>query len=274
MTEKSNKNFVKGKDAVTGINRNNKIKSPSTGAFSPSMSPRVPPTRSPKIRPVFVNANMNSNMPYSPGGNNMMMVNSPLLQSTHSPLGMVAATPDGTGRTCLPNLPNLAATSVSVSRSRCNSISSSYSNVSISDPSVEAAIDAERARIREREREENDVKDATVLKAALKRERAHSVRLAADLARFKSSSVRSQAEAEAHEEGIINGLLRRLDTLQQEKGRIIVELEREEEMLANTLQKKLNNVRKEKILLQAQIDKEHRHNTQLKEKLQDEQQVC
>ena len=43
--------------------------------------------------------------------------------------------------------------------------------------------------------------------------------------------MQSVAQAEVHEEGRINHLMRRLDTLQAEKGRIIVELEREEEMV-------------------------------------------
>ena len=48
---------------------------------------------------------------------------------------------------------------------------------------------------------------------------------------MKSTAVASQAEAEVFEEGRINCLMRRLDSLQKEKGRIIVELEREEEMV-------------------------------------------
>lgn len=134
------------------------------------------------------------------------------------------------------------------------------------NPTVEAALDTERSRIKEREKEEKDM-DSAQLRVALKRERTHSLRLASDLATFKSLSVKSQAEAEAHEEGIINGLLRRLECLQREKGRIIVELEREEEMLTNTLQKKLNEVRREKALLQKQIEREHSSNATLKTQL-------
>jgi len=131
------------------------------------------------------------------------------------------------------------------------------------NPTVEAALDAERSRIKEREKKEN-VMDSNQLRATLKRERARSLRLTSDLATFKSLSVKSQAEAEAHEEGLINGLLRRLECLQKEKERIIVELEQEEEMLTNTLQKKLNEVRREKALLQKQIEKEHSSNADLK----------
>lgn len=135
------------------------------------------------------------------------------------------------------------------------------------DPTVEAAIESERSRIKEREEEESTFDEISQFKIALKRERAHSLKLATELASFKSKSVKSQAEAEAHEEGIINGLLRRLECLQKEKGRIIVELEREEEMLTNTLQKKLNDMRREKALLERQIERESSANIQLRNQL-------
>lgn len=61
--------------------------------------------------------------------------------------------------------------------------------------------------------------------------------------------------------------MRRLQCLQKEKGRIIVELEREEEMLTNSLQKKLNEVRREKALLEQQIEREHSANTDLRSRL-------
>jgi len=112
--------------------------------------------------------------------------------------------------------------------------------------------------------EKEKTMDADGLKTALKRERAHSARLAADLAGLWSSAVQSQADAEVLEEGRINSLMRRMDRLQREKGRIIVELEREEEMLTNTLQKKLNEVRREKSLLEKKIEVEHEENVRLK----------
>merc|ERR1711982_223693 len=136
------------------------------------------------------------------------------------------------------------------------------------DPAVDHAIEAERSRIREREKEEKDM-DTEQLKQALKRERSHSCRLAAELANLKSLSVKSQAEAEAYEEGRINCLMRRLEGLQREKGRIIIELEREEEMLTNSLQKKLNEVRREKLLLEKKIEREHSANTDLRTRLGD-----
>jgi predicted nuclease with TOPRIM domain len=67
----------------------------------------------------------------------------------------------------------------------------------------------------------------------------------------------------------MNGLMRRLDTVQREKGRIIVELEREEEMLTNTLQRRLNEVRKEKALLEQQIEREHEEQARLARRVQD-----
>ncbi len=65
----------------------------------------------------------------------------------------------------------------------------------------------------------------------MKRERSRSTKIIGELTLMKSISVASQAEAEVCEEGRINGLMRRVDCLQKEKGRIILELEREEEMV-------------------------------------------
>jgi hypothetical protein len=95
---------------------------------------------------------------------------------------------------------------------------------------VDAAMQQEKARAEELQALEMDM-DVDELKRALKKERAHSSRLAVDLATLRSAAVQSQADAEVHEEGRINGLMRRLEGLQQEKGRIIFELEREEEMV-------------------------------------------
>lgn len=122
---------------------------------------------------------------------------------------------------------------------------------------IDAAISHERERIRALELQEVDITSVEDLKAALKKERQHSRGLVSELAHLKSVAVASTLEAEVHEEGRINCLMRRLDGLQKEKGRIIVELEREEEMLTNTLQKKLNEVRREKAQLEKQIEREH-----------------
>jgi hypothetical protein len=74
--------------------------------------------------------------------------------------------------------------------------------------------------------------DATELRAILKDERIRMSRIAAELAQIKSTAVASQLESEVCEEGRINLLRRQLDSVQQEKGRIILELEREEEMVS------------------------------------------
>lgn len=102
--------------------------------------------------------------------------------------------------------------------------------VSEGQRAMEAAVQKERERTKEMEKEEEHL-SADELRAVLKRERHRMARLAADLASMRSMAVQSVLQAEVCEEGRINNLMRRLDCLQQEKGRIIVELEREEEMV-------------------------------------------
>lgn len=114
---------------------------------------------------------------------------------------------------------------------------------------MEGAVQKERTRTKAMEVDEASL-GADELRIVLKRERHRMARLAADLASMKSLAVQSVAQAEVSEEGRINNLMRRLEGLQQEKGRIIVELEREEEMLTNNLQKKLNKVQQEKVVLE------------------------
>ena len=133
---------------------------------------------------------------------------------------------------------------------------------------VEHALEAERSRIKDLEAREKDM-DAAALRIQLRRERQHSTRLAADLAALWSSAVQSQAEAEIEDESRMNALMRRLDTVQREKGRIIVELEREEEKLTNSLQKKLNEMREEKAELEQQIEREHEEQARLARRIQD-----
>merc|ERR1712226_239226 len=127
---------------------------------------------------------------------------------------------------------------------------------------MEAAVASERLRAREMEKEEANM-TADEVRAVLKKERRRASKMAADLAVFRMTAVELQSEAEVVEESRINGLMRRLDDLQQEKGRIILDLEREEEMLTNTLQKQLNEVRREKSLLQQQIEREKKSNSTL-----------
>ena len=96
---------------------------------------------------------------------------------------------------------------------------------------VDHALEAERARIKDLEAKEKDM-DADALRIQLKRERQHSTRLACDLAALWSSAVQSQANSEIEDESRMNALMRRLEKVQREKGKIIVELEREEEMVS------------------------------------------
>jgi hypothetical protein len=135
---------------------------------------------------------------------------------------------------------------------------------------VESALSTERTRIRTLEEAEASL-TLEELRHVLKKERLHSLHLTGELAAIKSALVTCQAEAEIHEEGRINTLMRRVHTqmesMQREKERIIVELEREEEMLTNTLQKKLEEVRREKEMLQRKIEQEHLFNEELRAKL-------
>jgi len=98
---------------------------------------------------------------------------------------------------------------------------------------MEAASAAERTRAKELEEAESTM-DADELRAVLKKERHRTAKIQADLAALRSGTVQQQFQAEVLEEGRINGLMRRMDDLQEEKGRIILELEREEEMVCKT----------------------------------------
>ena len=115
---------------------------------------------------------------------------------------------------------------------------------------------------REKEHQEEHM-SADELRAVLKKERCLSVRLASDLMSLRDAAEASAVEAEADEECRINNLMRRLESLQREKGRIVVELEHEEEMLTNSLMKKLNQLKREKLELEQQIEREHLTNQQL-----------
>lgn len=106
--------------------------------------------------------------------------------------------------------------------------------ISESQRAMEAAVQKERERTKAMEKEEANL-TAEELRSVLKRERHRMARVAADLAAMRSMAVQSVAQAEVCEEGRINTLMRRLDSVQAEKGRIIVELEREEEMVCAAL---------------------------------------
>lgn len=103
---------------------------------------------------------------------------------------------------------------------------------------MEAAIITEHTRMREMEAKEKDL-GADELRVILKQERHRMAKFAADLAKHKMLTVQSQLESEIMEEGRVNGLMRRLEELQLEKGRIVFELEREEEMVRSLLQNNL-----------------------------------
>lgn len=163
----------------------------------------------------------------------------------------------------VPFVPNLSLSGTPPATPVC-STSSNSPYLKNTKSAIDAAISQERERVRALELQEVDITSVEDLKAALKKERQHSRGLVSELAHLKSVAVASTLEAEVHEEGRINCLMRRLDGLQKEKGRIIVELEREEEMLTNTLQKKLNEVRREKAQLEKQIEREHMEMTNKK----------
>ena len=95
---------------------------------------------------------------------------------------------------------------------------------------MEAASTKERQRIKLLEPDEQKM-TADELRVVLKRERHRTIGIVAELAHFKAMMVTSSLEAEVAEEGRVNTLMRRLDTLKAEKERIIIELEREEEMV-------------------------------------------
>jgi hypothetical protein len=95
---------------------------------------------------------------------------------------------------------------------------------------MEAACAAERHRAQLLEQEEKNM-TADELRAVLKKERLRTAKIQSDFAALRYGTVQQQFQAEVLEEGRINGLMRRMDLLQEEKGRIILELEREEEMV-------------------------------------------
>lgn len=102
--------------------------------------------------------------------------------------------------------------------------------ISVQRKAMEAACAAERTRAKALEEEELQM-TADALRAVLKKERLRTGKIQADLASLRSGTVEQQLQAEVLEEGRVNYLMRRMDALQEEKGRIIVELEREEEMV-------------------------------------------
>lgn len=75
--------------------------------------------------------------------------------------------------------------------------------------------------------------DADELRLVLKKERTRMQHIQADLIELRSGLAQEQLQAEVLEEECINGLVVRLDHLQEEKARIVLE-EREQEMVRGT----------------------------------------
>jgi hypothetical protein len=96
----------------------------------------------------------------------------------------------------------------------------SYLHDAHTNAAINAAVQQEKARIEEVKALEKDM-NVEGLKRALTKERAHSFRLTVNLATLQSAMLKSQVDAEVQEEGDINGLMRLLEGLQQEKKRII-----------------------------------------------------
>lgn len=95
---------------------------------------------------------------------------------------------------------------------------------------METAAAAERQRSKDLEIKEAGLAVAE-LHGVLKRERQRMARIAGELAAMRTVAGHSQLEAEVMEEGRINSLMRKMDKIQEDKGRVILELEREEEMV-------------------------------------------
>ena len=95
---------------------------------------------------------------------------------------------------------------------------------------METAASAERQRAKDLELREASL-TLEELRVVLKRERQRMGRIAGDLAAMRTVAGHSQLEAEVMEEGRVNSLMRKMDKIQEEKGRIILELESEEEMV-------------------------------------------
>lgn len=93
------------------------------------------------------------------------------------------------------------------------------------------AVEEERARAAEMEKEEEHC-NAEELRMILKKERLRMESIQGDLTELKSGVVQEQLQAEVLEEECINGMVRRLDQLHEEKARIMIE-EREQEMVCN-----------------------------------------
>jgi Mg2+/Co2+ transporter CorC len=129
----------------------------------------------------------------------------------------------------IPNAPGATATIVSpgAASTLAGATTSLAPDPSEQRQAVEAVLAAERIRTKTCEEEESFL-TADELRAILKRERKRASKLQGELASSRYSSGCQPQQSEVLEEGRINGLMRRMDVLQEEKGRIMDELEREE----------------------------------------------
>jgi len=209
---------------------------PLLSGSSPPLSSRTTPRRMMQHHPNTTVVSSSSSSSYSsPILPPSLPILSPLMTSGPYPPSSLTA-PTLTG----PSSPSPSSSSIPMMTPQSPSplISNNYSSSSSShlEKSQQAAMDAallhEKQRIEHLQEQEKDYTTIDEFKMALKRERQHSKHLAMELASLKCVAVTSTLEAEMHEEGRINCLMRRLDGLQKEKGRIILELEREEEMVS------------------------------------------
>jgi hypothetical protein len=97
---------------------------------------------------------------------------------------------------------------------------------------MEEAASLERRRIHQLEQEEQELQSAEEFRRLLKQERHRSIQLQMDLAAAKQHLKQLAQSQEIQQEGRINQLVNRVDQIQQEKERLLVDLQREEEMVS------------------------------------------
>jgi hypothetical protein len=107
--------------------------------------------------------------------------------------------------------------------------------ISVIQKAMEGAIVKERRREKELETQEESM-TAEELRVRLRAERHRMAKLAAELAKHKMITVHSELEAEMVEEGRVNGLIRRLEEIQIEKGQMFHEPEGDEAMVGPPLE--------------------------------------
>lgn len=218
---------------------NQELDSPSPSLASHSTSPprihrTMPPqqpTHSPSVRqqrPLSTYTSLGSPIHHRPCGR----LRSISLGNAPYPIRSVPNSPNyyGIGNPRASGMSGLLVPHPPFSKGMPSTTTTAPPELSEQRKATEAASAAERARAKALEEEELHM-TADELRLVLKKERLRTCKIQTDLASLRSGTARQQLQAEVLEEGRINGLMRRLDVLQAEKGRIIVELEREEEMV-------------------------------------------